>query len=63
MDRPSPDDSKKVWKLYVNLILLVIGLLTLSMCVGLNNPLILSKYVSYNVWHLYVSLMLLEIDL
>ena len=68
-----PDDSKKVWQLYVDFVLLTRSLLTLSMSVGLNSPLILSQYVVKwvglvlrffnNIWHLYVNLMLLEIDL
>ena len=45
MDRPCLDDSKKVWQLYLNLMLLVISSLTLSMSVGLNSPLMLTQDV------------------
>ena len=70
-----PDDSKKVWQLYIDFMLLVISLLTLLMSAGLNIPLILSQYVVrwvglvlkfltiYNTCIVYVSLMLLEKDL
>ena len=40
-----PDTSKKVWQLYVDLMFLVIILLTLSMSVRLNSPMILTQYV------------------
>ena len=40
-----PDDLKKVWQLYIDLMLLVISLLTLLKSVGCNIPLILTQYV------------------